>query len=76
MPTSHPRHSIISSLYHEGGETWGMKIKTIPATQTGEVDEGENRREKFPIAIAPQLSPPRSSLVEIFVVSLIDDGGA
>lgn len=38
-----------------------------------EVDEGENRREKFPIAISPQLSPPRSSLVEIFVVGLIDD---
>lgn len=40
MPTSHPRHSIISSLYHEGCETWGMKIKNDTPRRRWET-EGE-----------------------------------
>lgn len=78
MPTSHPRHSIISSLYHEGCETWGMKIKNDTPRRRcwGRRERDwrrgrENRREKlpnFPIAIARQLSRSRARLVEIFVV--------
>lgn len=48
MPTSHPRHSIISSLYHEGCETWGDGSKKRYRSDGGNCWEGRN----FPIAIA------------------------